>query len=201
MNTPLAELVAEHRVLARVVRTLEHWALSANRLRLDDRTELMRFTDFFRGFADDHHHDKEELVLFEAMIERGVPREEGPLGMMFREHEQSRESMRLLVDLARQAHPWTDEDRQMLSEVAVTYSQLLRVHMQKEDEILYPMVLRRMPLMLKSIADEFAHFRVHHTGQEEYRRLLRLGQSLVGRHAPAGTGPLPLAFLNARSEA
>ena len=35
IHCALAELVAEHRIIARVLRTLEHWAISVARLRLD----------------------------------------------------------------------------------------------------------------------------------------------------------------------
>ena len=198
IHCALAELVAEHRIIARVLRTLEHWAISVARLRLDDRTELMGFTDFFQRFADDHHHDKEEQILFEAMIEHGVPRDEGPLGMMFREHEQSRAATRRLVDLASQHHPWTDEDRRAVGETSAAYSTLLRRHMSKEDEFLYPMVIRRLPLVLNGVAHGFLRFKAHQTGAAEYRRLLVLGQSLVQRHGPSDAEPRQLGRRNAR---
>src|SRR6187549_2162783 len=122
MNDALAELVAEHRIIARVLKTLERWADSVVRRGSDGRAELRAFTDFFSRFADDHHHDKEEQVLFEVMIEHGIPREEGPLGMMFREHEQCRAYTQQLLDLAHQDHPWTDADRLAACAASTSYS-------------------------------------------------------------------------------
>lgn len=183
MNDALAELVAEHKIIARVLRTLEHWASSVARRALDDRAELTAFAEFFYRFADDHHHDKEERILFAAMIEHGVPREEGPLAMMLREHEQCRASTRLLLELAGQDHPWTDADREVLGAASIAYSNLLRVHMGKEDEFLYPMVTRRLSPVLKHVAREFARFRAQETGEDEYRRLLVLADSLIERHS------------------
>lgn len=105
-------------------------------------------------------------------------------------HRQSRAATRRLVDLASQYHPWTDEDRRVLDETSAAYSTLLRRHMSKEDEFLYPMVIRRLPLELNGIAQGFARFRAHETGADEYRRLLILGQSLVQRHGPSDAEPL-----------
>jgi len=188
MNAALADLVAEHRIIARVLKTLEHWAGSVARRGADARSELQGFTDFFSRFADEHHHDKEERVLFEVMIEHGVPREEGPLGMMFREHEQCRASTRQLVELAHQHHPWSDADRGALCAAASNYSKLLLLHMSKEDEFLYPMVTRQLPPVLQRVAQEFSRFKTHETGEDEYRRLLLLAESLVARHGPRAPG-------------
>jgi len=186
MNDALAELVAEHAIIARVLRTLELWADAVARGALDARAELAAFTEFFSQFADEHHHDKEERVLFEVMIEHGVPRDEGPLAMMFREHEQSRDATRQLLELAGQDHPWTDADREALRAASAAYSNLLRAHMRKEDEFLYPMVTRRLSPVLKSVAREFARFRALETGEDKYRRLLVLGESLVEQQGPYG---------------
>jgi len=181
MNDALAELVAEHAVMSRVLRALENWADSVARSAVDARADLIAFTEFFCRFADDHHHDKEERILFEVMIEHGVPRDEGPLAMMFREHVQSRASTRHLMELASQDHPWTDADREALRAVSAAYSNLLRAHMRKEEEFLYPMVTRQLSPVLKRVSREFARYRVQETGADEYRRLLLLGESLVER--------------------
>ena len=185
MNDALAELVAEHRIIARVLKTLEQWADSVVRCGSDARAELTEFTDFFSRFADDHHHDKEEQVLFEVMIEHGIPRDEGPLGMMFREHEQCRAYTQQLLDLAYQDHPWTNQDRLAMCAAATGYSKLLLLHMSKEDEFLYPMVTRQLPPVLSRVTQEFARFKAHETGADEYRRLLLLAESLVERHGPS----------------
>jgi len=195
MNDALADLIAEHKIIARVLRALEQWARTVALRALDDRAELTAFTEFFCRFADDHHHDKEERILFAAMIEHGVPREEGPLAMMLREHQQSRAATRLLLELASQDHPWTDADREVLGASSAGYSNLLRVHMGKEDEFLYPMVTRRLSPVLKHVAREFARFRALETGEDEYRRLLVLGESLIRRHE---WGPAPLQRSSAR---
>ena len=108
--------------------------------------------------------------------------------MMFREHEQCRASTRKLLELAHQEHPWTDDDRQALCAASSSYSKLLLLHMSKEDEFLYPMVTRQLPPVLKRINQESSRFKAHETGEDEYRRLLLLAESLVERHGPSDRG-------------
>src|SRR3989304_6062306 len=56
--------------------------------------------DFFRGFTDGCHHAKEEVKLFLAMEQRGIPREGGPIGVMLMEHDQGRAFVRAMAEAA-----------------------------------------------------------------------------------------------------
>ncbi len=58
------------------------------------------FARFLRGFADGCHHGKEEDILFQRLIERGFPREAGPLAVMYHEHEVGRSHVRALMEVA-----------------------------------------------------------------------------------------------------
>ncbi len=89
-------LSEEHRVIERVLDTLEE---AANKLESGKfvRPEFfLSATDFIRGFADGCHHKKEEGVLFSRMNEQGIPYEGGPLGVMLAEHEAGRSQTRAL---------------------------------------------------------------------------------------------------------
>jgi len=51
-------------------------------------TQTVReMADFFKNFMDRYHHAKEEKHLFVMLNARGVPRDNGPLAVMLREHE------------------------------------------------------------------------------------------------------------------
>jgi hemerythrin-like domain-containing protein len=66
-------LVDEHRVIERVLSSLE---AGVDRLESGQpvRPEFfLSATDFIRGFADGCHHQKEEGVLFTSMEEQGIP--------------------------------------------------------------------------------------------------------------------------------
>ena len=82
------------------------------------------FLHFTENFAEPHHH-KEEEVLFPALEKKGIPNEGGPIGVMLMEHEIKRGHVR---DLAAGK-----------IEAAGNIISLLRDHINKENNILYPM--------------------------------------------------------------
>ncbi len=140
-------LKSEHRLIEQVIDALVAFAAAAQ-AGAEDRPELARFVRFIREFADQHHHGKEEGVLFEAMVQAGFPRQAGPIGVMLHEHDLGRQQVAILAALAEAAAPWTAGDRARLAEAARGYGELLRAHIQKEDGVLYPMAEQRLPAPL-----------------------------------------------------
>ncbi|HTT32921.1 MAG TPA: hemerythrin domain-containing protein [Methylomirabilota bacterium] len=97
------------------------------------------FLEFFRLFADRCHHGKEEDLLFPMLEQRGIPRGGGPIGVMLHEHDHGRE---LIQEMAAAAAEY-EKDRTTGSRrwvrAAQSYSQLLRDHILKENNILFHM--------------------------------------------------------------
>ncbi len=89
--------------------------------------------DFIRTFADSCHHGKEEDVLFPAIEEKGIPKEGGPIGMMLEEHDVGRSFVKGLSEAVK------NNDDKAIVENARGYVNLLRQHIPKENDILYPM--------------------------------------------------------------
>lgn len=102
-----------------------------------DKEVFVEAADFFRNFADKCHHSKEEKLLFVKMVERGMSEEVGPIAVMLREHEEGRAHVRSIAELSAGK---TDEKAkpELISHVRA-YADLLGQHIQKEDNILYPM--------------------------------------------------------------
>jgi len=91
------------------------------------------FTGFIRNFADTFHHAKEEDILFKYMEAPGVMTHCNPLPQMLIEHDQGRQyvqSMKAAIE---------GNNQDILIENAGHYGQLLKEHIFKEDNILYPM--------------------------------------------------------------
>jgi len=59
-----------------------------------DISHLDQILEFLKVFVDKCHHGKEEKVLFPAMEEAGIPRQGGPISVMFYEHERGRSYVR-----------------------------------------------------------------------------------------------------------
>ena len=141
---PIQVLMDEHRTVESVLDSLCMFARTTSEDGTDGRDTLARFVELFRIF-DDLHHMKEEDMLFERMLHNGFPRDNGPLAVMLADHKTCRELVSTLAGLAEQAEAWTGENHLMLHETATEYTLLLKSHIAKEDNVLYPMSQRSLP--------------------------------------------------------
>jgi hemerythrin-like domain-containing protein len=132
-------LSSEHRVIERVIAALD---AAATRLEAGEAVRPGFFSDaarFIRDFADGYHHGKEEGVLFEAMARNGMPMDDGPIGVMLYEHERARAltaGLGYAVDRLVAGDPGAAD---AVVDCARSYGELLTRHIQKEDNILFPM--------------------------------------------------------------
>ena len=139
-------LMEEHRVIERVLASLE---TAANRLSAGQAIPMdffLKAADFIKNFADGCHHKKEEGILFVALAANGMPQDAGPVGVMLAEHEEGRRFTRAMREGAQRVQ---GGDAAALSQViqnALGYVALLRQHIQKEDHILFPMADQVIPI-------------------------------------------------------
>ncbi len=163
---PTEILMEEHRVIARVLVALETAAKNASLNQYISPDFFLKAADFIKGFADGCHHQKEEGVLFEALIAQGLSREMGPVAVMLAEHEQGRELTRTLHASATQMQ--TGDSNALLSvmQSALGYVALLRNHIHKEDRVLFPLADRIIPTeQNQAILDAFARMTKEETTQ------------------------------------
>jgi hemerythrin-like domain-containing protein len=136
---PTEILKSEHRVIELVVDCLEQLAfqcLAEGRL---DAGEARMMIDFFQTFADQCHHAKEETYLFPRMEARGFSRAHGPTGVMLHEHDEGRRYLRELADVVDAAAAGDRGALREFARLAGYYVTLLRHHIRKEDQRLFPM--------------------------------------------------------------
>ena len=141
---PIDVLMDEHRTIESVLDSLCLFARTTLEEADDQRSVLAQFVELLRMF-DELHHMKEEDMLFERMLHNGFPRDNGPLAIMLADHKTCRELVSTLAGLAEQAEAWTGENHLMLHEAATEYTLLLKSHIAKEDNVLYPMSQRFLP--------------------------------------------------------
>lgn len=135
---PIDVLMQEHQVILRVIDAAEAFAAEVDQAERDGRAELADFVEFIREYADARHHGKEEDILFEVMQECGFSTEMGPLAVMLHEHAEGRRLLRELAEAAGRPAPWTPAERAAVVGALESYGALLRNHIWKEDNILYP---------------------------------------------------------------
>ena len=82
---PTETLADEHRWINVALRCLE-CLVDASTEQGCLHPQVAEVTTFLRIFADESHHGKEERLLFPALETRGLPRANGPTGVMAVEH-------------------------------------------------------------------------------------------------------------------
>ena len=123
-----------------------------------------------REFADIGHHAKEEGFLFKEMADGGFPAEDGPIGVMLRDHDEGRGSCRHPDERAQQSAAWSDSERQRICEASRGFADLMRSHIQKEDGILYPMARHHLtPEAFERVGDACARFGASRVGKRRTR--------------------------------
>ena len=179
-------LMDEHQLILRSLDALDAFTAGMTGGE-DDKAELSRFVRFIRGFADARHHGKEEDILFVAMVAAGFPRDGGPIAVMMMDHEAGRAHVAVMAERAAQPTPWTDADRGAAIAAARGYAELLRGHIRKEDQILYPMARQRLhEEALAGVDRDCAAFEVRQVAAGA-DSLKDLGGDLVARHASCAT--------------
>jgi hemerythrin-like domain-containing protein len=133
------QLTEEHQAVVLTLNILEIIIARLSNGKKVDPNHLEQIIDFFQGFVDRCHHTKEEKLLFPKMQEYGLAKEGGPISVMLLEHERGRD---LVKNLKRAVDDYRNHKRGAAKEIvsqAQKYVQLLNDHIQKEDNILFPM--------------------------------------------------------------
>lgn len=138
-------LVDEHQLILRMIGLLEK---NAPRTAAGEYRNWQFYLDgieFIRNYADRYHHAKEEDVLFKALVENGMPKENSPVAAMLMEHDHGREFVRNMEAAVKEAQAGRTDVYPVIAENALGYTALLRDHISKEDNILYPLSERVLP--------------------------------------------------------
>ncbi|MEM4374075.1 MAG: hemerythrin domain-containing protein [Nitrososphaerota archaeon] len=132
------QLSREHEVIRKVLESLQEMDEKSRRTRSIDTAFLKGVIDFSQHFIDACHHAKEERCLFTCLERRGIHRDGGPIGVILYEHELSRSLVRLIQDAVTRYERGEADVNEVLDR-CIEYVELLRQHMYKEDNILFPM--------------------------------------------------------------
>lgn len=137
MSKAIEDLKHEHKAILLALKILDSVEREITAEAAVDPADLIAFVGFLKEFADKCHHGKEEGILFPALLAAGVPERGGPVDVLLREHAEGRA---WIQELEASIAPALDGTR--FSRAARGYTELLRVHIQKEDDVLFPMAER-----------------------------------------------------------
>ena len=194
MSQAIETLMNEHRVIERVLGSLETFAARLE-AEADPRATLREFARFFREFADRCHHAKEEDRLFVEMVRHGFPREQGPIAVMLADHVEGRAHVGGLARAGEGTGPLTADEASSVRFHVGGYVPLLRSHIMKEDNVLYPMAMSALPAeAMERLAREFDEHERLEMGDGTHDELHRLAERLIASYTPAEAGPESSCF-------
>jgi len=142
--TPTEQLKEEHggvKVMLRIIGKICDRMESGNPV---PARHLEQILEFLKVFVDTCHHGKEEEHLFPALEASGIGRDGGPIRQMLLEHEQGRALVRGMGAAARAYAGGAASGAVDFVSNARGYIRLLLEHIDKEDNVLYPIADARL---------------------------------------------------------
>jgi hemerythrin-like domain-containing protein len=138
-------MVDEHVLILRMIALVEQKSALLEQGKFRNWQFYLDAVDFIRTYADCFHHAKEEDVLFVELIQNGMPEKSSPIEAMHLEHEQGRAHVRAMEEATQKAIAGEPGQGAIIAAHARGYAELLRGHIDKEDNILYPLAERILP--------------------------------------------------------
>ncbi len=134
-------LMDEHRLIEQVLDAIDGMLIEGS----FDAGFLTGALDFLRNFADGCHHEKEEQHLFPALELAGVPRVGGPIDCMLQDHDEGRGLLRVVESNLAAAGRGENPARTAVCSALRRYVEMLRRHIEKEDNILFVIAENMLP--------------------------------------------------------
>lgn len=135
MNSATRDLENDHVNILRLTDVMEKITQASD----PDIADLETVVYLIKNYADGFHHAKEEQILFPFLSEKGFSQQQGPVAVMLADHVRGRNFTKGMTDsiaLCKQG------DTSALEQVFLNmngYVNLLRNHIAKENNILFPM--------------------------------------------------------------
>jgi hemerythrin-like domain-containing protein len=174
---PTEDLIAEHEAVLDALRLLEKVEGALATGKTEAAEHLEQLLDFFKGFVDRCHHGKEEEVLFPELEKRGFPRESGPVGVMLAEHDAGRQCIRGMSEGLARLRAGERDALSTIRQNAGGYRELLRSHIAKENNVLFPLADRLLPEDVSAqVLERFEEIERERVGEgkhEQYHALLQ----------------------------
>ena len=173
----IKELINEHEAVRMTLRILNRISEEIDKTaKIPNPEHLKQLFEFFSVFLDKCHHGKEEELLFPAMEAVGISRKGGPIGVMLNEHQQGRDLVaKMKIALSQYLNGDTGA-AQKLKGSANAYIDLLNIHIEKENNVLFPMaeqhLLENKLAELKKGFDKIETDKIGTGKHEEFHQML-----------------------------
>ena len=138
-------MMEEHKnikIMLKIVRKACFNILNSSEVEYED---FYLIIDFIRNYADSHHHKKEEIMLFNKMIDEiGNTAEKLVKYGMLVEHDLGRLYISELENSLKKMKSGDKEAKLDVIANAISYTNLLERHIEKEDNVVYKFAEREL---------------------------------------------------------
>jgi hemerythrin-like domain-containing protein len=157
---PVDLLVAEHRVIERIVKPMQEERERIAKTGLVDTNFIVRAVDFFRTYADQFHHGKEEAILFKELSQKKLSDEESKMMLeLMMEHAYARKTVHALESAMEAFLAGKSELINDILKMLLALEELYPKHIQKEDEqFFYPAMKYFTQLEQEEMLNKFEDF-------------------------------------------
>jgi hemerythrin-like domain-containing protein len=185
---PTAQLVAEHDRILVLLEVIQRLAELAEEP-APPLKHMAQAIELVRGYADDLHHGKEEQLLFPRLEEAGMPPGGGPVACMRHEHEEGRAAVAMMDQALDELEAGQDGAGTSFARAAAAYVGLLRSHIDKENQVLFPMAEQMLSHEVKvELLRSFEAVEEHDVGEAELANMVKTLEALASEYlgrAPA----------------
>ncbi|WP_099189358.1 hemerythrin domain-containing protein [Tepidibacter mesophilus] len=131
-------MMEEHKNIKRVLKVIRKLCIKILNKQEIELEVFYKIIDFVKNYADKHHHNKEEEILFKKISdELGEKIKNGPIYGMLAEHDMGRLYI-LNLESALEKVKNGDEDAKVdIIANSISYADLLNRHIDKEDNAIY----------------------------------------------------------------
>ncbi|GAB6169818.1 hemerythrin domain-containing protein [Clostridium carnis] len=138
-------MMEEHGYIKRMLKVLRKACLNILNGENINYEDFYLMMDFIKNYADNHHHKKEEILLFNKMIDEiGTTAEKLVKHGMLVEHDLGRLYIISLREAIQKLKDGDSESKLDIIANAVSYTNLLERHIHKEDNVVYKFATREL---------------------------------------------------------
>ena len=148
-------LIQEHKNVSRMLLVIRKVCFKFMETNEIDYEDFNKIINFIRNFADGHHHNKEEIFLFNKMVEHlGQAGKNAITHGMLVEHDLGRLYIKNLSEALENYKNDNKEAKLDIIANAISYATLLENHIHKEDNIIFNFAKRGLSKELLELVDK-----------------------------------------------
>jgi hemerythrin-like domain-containing protein len=148
-------MMDEHKYILRGLKIFRSLSISVLNGENTDFEAFEKMISFVRNFADKHHHNKEESILFKIMEDKiGEEKVKGPLSGMYIEHDMGRLYMKTLEEALERVKAGELDSKVDIIANSICYTDLLTRHIDKEDRLIYNFAKRSLDKEAMDMVEE-----------------------------------------------